>query len=623
MKLCGRSSSPLALLVVASLCSGAPAAAVKENDDSVPLPFLRAQNAIIVNSQGEPVLLRGCNLGNWLLLEMWMMEMWRADDPKDHWEVEELFKARFGETERNRLLDLWRENWIKPRDFEIIKSWGFNVVRVPFYYGMLEDDTAPGKVRDEGFHWLDRAVDMAAKAGLYVILDMHGAPGGQSMDHSTGHSGQNKLWQPENRQRAVSLWKQIAQRYSENSAVAAYELLNEPYGASSDKVLAGTMDELIRAVREVDRRHIIFCSGSLRGTVTYGPPVSHGWENVGYTEHFYPGLYGGVPALETHAKFLSTNLRRQTELMHTWNAPFLVGEFNVVFEKAGGAAMMRRYFDFFAANKWAATLWSYKLIKADGGVHPDNWYMVTNRDSLSIPHFRTAAKEEIADFFKSVGSKPYDQDDELREVLSKPAFAEIKLYKYPRLSVTAPHEALDEWTSSDIGEPFAQGGQHVLAGGGTEVFGGGRDVYEGRDEFHFVSRGAGESFNLSAFVTPPFDTHAYAKAGLMFRSGLEADACLVMVALTPNGICTFAYRRRPAERITEVRMAGPDEAKALRLRRKGSRFEATALNKDSQPIAVQTADVPEMSGKGALGLFVCSHEVLLLSKATFSQIQSK
>ena len=29
----------------------------------------------------------------------------------------------------------------------------------------------------------DWAVEMAQKHGLYVILDMHGLPGGQSMDH--------------------------------------------------------------------------------------------------------------------------------------------------------------------------------------------------------------------------------------------------------------------------------------------------------------------------------------------------------------------------------------------------------------------------------------------------------
>src|SRR5882724_4719160 len=170
------------------------------------LPPLRANGAAIVDNKGQPVVLRGCNLGNWLLNELWMMEMSRPDDPKDQWQMEELLQQRFGAEEKKRLLELYRENWIKPRDFDIIKSWRFNVVRLPFYYGLLENDAAPGQLRPDAFKWLDRAVTMAAQAGIYVIVDMHGAPGGQSTDQCTGHGGQNKLGLPENRERAAFLW---------------------------------------------------------------------------------------------------------------------------------------------------------------------------------------------------------------------------------------------------------------------------------------------------------------------------------------------------------------------------------------------------------------------------------
>jgi hypothetical protein len=99
------------------------------------LPPLRANGTAIVDDKGQPVVLRGCNLGNWLLNELWMMEMWRPDDPKDQRQMEESLHQRFSAEETKRLLDLYRENWIGPRDFDIIKSWGFNVVRLPFYYG--------------------------------------------------------------------------------------------------------------------------------------------------------------------------------------------------------------------------------------------------------------------------------------------------------------------------------------------------------------------------------------------------------------------------------------------------------------------------------------------------------
>jgi hypothetical protein len=591
------------------------------------LASLHANGAAIVDDHGRPVVLRGCNLGNWLLNELWMMDMKQPDDPKDQWQIEEVLQQRFGAEEKERLLALYRENWIKPRDFDIIKSWGFNVVRLPFYYGLLEDDAAPGQLRPDAFKWLDRAINMATESGIYVILDMHGAPGGQSTDQCTGHSGQNKLWLPENRKRTAFLWKAIANHYRANSTVAAYDLLNEPYGnhgnEPSDSMLVTTMDELIHAIREVDEGHLILCSGNTRGITMFGTPISHGWKNVGYTEHFYPGLFGGVPAVETHARFISLELRAKIALLQQWKTPFLAGEFNVVFDKAGGVAMMRRYYDIFASHGWAATMWTYKMVKHQGGRQPNNWYMLTNLDDLKIPRFRMDSKEEIESFFRTLGTMEYAQDDELRIALTSSQPPALTLHDYPFVSGPAPQDRLPvNWESNDLGEPFVKGGQRVLAEDRMEVFGAGRDVFEGNDECHFVSRKAVDRFELSAGLTPPVDSHMYAKAGLMYRTSLNADAPIVIVSLNPDGACTFAYRRTAGARITENPMAPAGRTRTVRLVRNGARFEATALDGDGKPLATQSADLPEFAAaRGNAGLFVLSHEAILLSKATFTDIQ--
>ena len=468
---------------------------------------------------------------------------------------------------------------------------------------------------------------MAAQAHVYVILDMHGAPGGQSTDQCTGHAGQNKLWLPENRKRAAFLWKKIAERYRADPTVAAYDLLNEPYGnygnEPSDSTIVTTMDELIHAIREVDQKHLILCAGSIRGMMMYGAPASHGWKNVGYTEHFYPGLFGGVPALETHARFISLDLRGKAELIKQWKVPFLVGEFNVVFDKAGGAAMMRRYYDIYASHGWAATMWSYKIVKHQGERHPDNWYMVTNCDDLKIPHFRTDSKEEIEDFFRTLGTMEYAQDDGLRRALTSSQPPALTLREYPVVSGPAPQDRVPgQWESVDIGEPFVKGGQRVLARDRMEVFGAGRDIFEGNDECHFVSRKVEDYFELSASLTSPVDSHIYAKAGLMYRTGLNADAPIVIVYLNPDGRCTFAYRQTAGARLTETRMVTTDQIRAVRLGRNGTRFEATALDADGKSLAKQSADLPELAdAKGHVGLFALSHEAMLLTKAMFSNIQ--
>lgn len=590
------------------------------------LEFLHQQGTSIAGENGA-VCLKGVNLGNWLLNEMWMMEMWRPGDPKDQWQMEELLTQRFGAQEKDRLLDVFRENWVHPRDFAIIKSWGFNVIRLPFNYTLLQDDATPDRLRPDAFRWLDRAIEMATRAGVYVILDMHGAPGGQSTDQCTGHGGQNKLWDLENRKRTAFLWRKIAEHYQHSPTIAAYDLLNEPYfnykGENDDATLLDTMDELVRAIREVDPRHLIFCAGSLRGIGMYGPPSSRGWENVGYTEHFYPGVYGGERTTDTHARFISRDLRAKAELLRRWKAPFLAGEFNVVYDKAGGAAMMRRYYDVFAGYGWAAAMWTYKMVKHDGGRHPDNWYMVTNRDPLSIPEFRTASRDEIESFFKTLGTMEYAQDEGLRAALTSRNAPVLALREYPIISWPAPQDTLmDGWKSVDLGNPLLTGGQRVLAGTGVELFGGGRDVFEGNDECHFVWREAEDHFDLGANVTPPFDTHTYAKAGLMYRTSLKADAPIAMVCLLPDGTCTFAFRRQAGARITETRLLFSGKAQALRLVRDRAHFEATAVDRAGKPLATQSADMPEfVAAKGQAGIFVLSHEPMLLSQASFTNIE--
>jgi endoglucanase len=591
------------------------------------LPQLHASGAAIVDDKGQPVVLRGCNLGNWLLNEIWMMDMVRQGEPGDQWQMEELLTQRFGAQEKDRLLDVFRANWIRPRDFEIIKTWGLNVVRLPFNSSLFEDDAAPGVLRTNAFLWLDRGIDMAAQAGLYVILDMHGAPGRQSTDQCTGRSGQNQLWLPENRKRAAFLWRKIAERYQNSRTVAAYDLLNEPYGNFGydppDSTVVATMDQLISAIREVDQRHLILCAGSIRGITMYGSPSSRGWKNVGYTEHFYPGLFGGSPTLETHARFISRDLRAKAALLKRWQVPYLAGEFNVVFERAGGADMMRRYYDTFASNGWAATMWSYKLVKQDGGCHPDNWYLVTNRDSLSIPSLRTSTKDEIEEFFRQTGTMEYAQDDVLRMALTSRESPSLALHEYPIVPCPAPQDALpDGWEAHEVGNPFLNGGQRVVAKDSLEIFGAGRDVFEGSDECYFVCRTATNRFELSASLTPPFDTHTYAKTGLMYRASLDPDAPIVMVTLFPDGTCTFAYRRQAGARITEVRLPPPGKAHALRLVRNGAHFEVTALDGEGKEFGTQSADLPKLATtNGVVGFFVLSHEALLLTKAAFSNIR--
>src|SRR5207248_2777412 len=173
---------------------------------SAALPPLHAEGTRIVDPSGKPVVLRGCNLGNWLMIEPWMLG--GTLKAKDQGEITDILRERFGDERGYGLVELYREHYITPRDFDLVKSFRFNVVRVPFDYRLLQDEKPPYAMRADAFKWLDRALKLAEDAGVYVILDMHGVPGGQSNQMHTGRENQKPdVFQDKAAQeRMVALW---------------------------------------------------------------------------------------------------------------------------------------------------------------------------------------------------------------------------------------------------------------------------------------------------------------------------------------------------------------------------------------------------------------------------------
>ena len=286
---------------------------------------------------------------------------------------------------------------------------------------------------------------------------------------------------------------------------------------------------------------------------------------------------------------------------------------------AGGADMMRRYFDIFKDNGWAATFWSYKLIKQEGGVQPDPWYMATNHNALNLPDFSTSPESDIESFFKSLSTMALDQDLTLYNALSAKSPPQLPLTSYKPVQMPAHRTPAQGWTDTDIGDAFPAGG-HGVSGKSIDVFGGGRDIYEGRDEFHFVSRQCEGDFDMSALVTAPVDASVYSKAGFMFRSSLEPASPLVMVNLFPDGSCNLAFRTEAGDRIVEQRFPFICSMATLRLSRSGSLFKVMVYDEKGSLLGSQSIDLPGLATKGYAGLFVLSHDQMLLSQSRFSNL---
>jgi glucan 1,3-beta-glucosidase len=365
--------------------------AIAQSPQTNRLPFIHADGARLVEVSGSPVTMHGCNLGNWLLLEPWMFG--GCIEARDQAEIFKTLADRFGVERRDHLLDVYRNGYITPRDFDVIRSFGFNVVRIPFHYSVVQEDAPPYGIKSNAFAHLDRALDMAEAAGVYVILDLHGAPGGQSKDMPTGEVGQNHLWtDPVAQQRTLSLWRAVAQRYHDRSVVAAYDLLNEPYGDFKQNLrpdLVKLVSSLYTTIREVDDQHVMFAPGPIqKGISFYGSPQEHGWHDVGFTEHYYPGLFGSKTVVESHATLLTKTFDERKDYLDRFGAPYYIGEFNVVFRSVGGNRMMREYFDRIAANGWTGTMWSYKLLNARG--HEGSGCLVRRDQPQPTPSARPA-----------------------------------------------------------------------------------------------------------------------------------------------------------------------------------------------------------------------------------------
>ena len=128
---------------------------------------------------GDEIVLQRYECGGWLVMESWMSPT-NAPDQKTALET---LTNRFGEKTAWELINIYQDHYWTESDFDIIKEEGMNVVRLPFsYFEMLNDD---GSLKPTAFNRMDWFIEEARKRELYVILDMHGAPGSQNgKDHS-------------------------------------------------------------------------------------------------------------------------------------------------------------------------------------------------------------------------------------------------------------------------------------------------------------------------------------------------------------------------------------------------------------------------------------------------------
>lgn len=353
-------------------------------------PALKVDGTKIVDEKGAVVPLRGVNFGCWLLLEPHFLGM-NFRDEKTLWTD---LEKRLGKPKTEEIREAYRTAWITADDFAAVKKLGLNHVRVPFHYTLLESDDAPGVYKDGGWKWLDNVVKWSEDAGIYCILDLHGAPGGQSNAEHTGERDKNQMWKSQpNLQRTAKIWQAIAKRYKGKKAIAAFDLLNEPMGAPDAKTMLTFQFQLFRLIRDIDPTRLVIVEDGYKGLEQFlaipGKDKASIRDRTGliYSVHVYPTLTEKQPTAEHHEKYFAERIPKMLKEQARFNQPLYIGEWNVVQESAGGAPMMKKHVDAMDKAGWSWSMWIYKQANPAGvrGL----WSVVRNPKNLALPNFET------------------------------------------------------------------------------------------------------------------------------------------------------------------------------------------------------------------------------------------
>jgi aryl-phospho-beta-D-glucosidase BglC (GH1 family) len=246
--------------------------------------FAHTDHKQIVDAAGHPLLTRAINLGNWLVPEgyMWLFE----GGPQSASEIRDLVLELLGPEGSEAFWRKYRENYISREDIALLHRAGFNTIRVPLHYRLFETDDA------DGFKLLDRLILWSHAEHMYVILDLHAAPGGQTGANIDDSHGYPWLYNSaQEQEHLIAVWRRLATHYRDEPTVFGYDLLNEPIPhfprlAPLNNLLEPLYKRLAEEIRRVDTHHILFLGGAQWDSnfSVFGKPFD---ANVAYTFHKY------------------------------------------------------------------------------------------------------------------------------------------------------------------------------------------------------------------------------------------------------------------------------------------------------------------------------------------------
>ena len=381
--------------------------------------LVQAHGRSLYDADGNQLQLKGVNAGQILLQEGWMspfaIEPLKNEDGsyvKDadgniqypEFTEEEFRKAiklnpNLTNYTYDELAQIYRECFWTEDDFRIIKEdLGLNAIRLPFYYLDILNEDLTFKGNEAAFAYIDWFVEKAAENELYIILDLHGAPGGQNgYEHSGFMSKVPGLWESEENVAAtVAIWDYISTYYTEvrpdlGKWIATYDILNEPLYKANGKTTKecwDVFDQIYDVIRANGDNHVVTMEGCWEFN-TLPDPADYEWENVQYEYHWY-NLWSSLLPYEVYYTYQDL-----WNIGHNYDVPTYIGEFTVFENKEQWAKEL----ELFDERNYSWTIWNYKTTvtgwwTSSWGVYTAQLKFVTEWDEVKC-NVATCTYEEF------------------------------------------------------------------------------------------------------------------------------------------------------------------------------------------------------------------------------------
>jgi endoglucanase len=370
--------------------------------------FVTIQGTDLIAPDGSKLYIQGTNLGNWLNPEGYMFGFKKTNSARL---INEMLCELVGPDAAAEFWKTFKDNYVTEADIEFLHAQGVNTIRIPFNYRLFTNEDYMGLTSDQdGFERIDEVIGWCRSRDIYVVLDMHDAPGGQTGDNIDDSYGYPWLFESAaSQQKFCEIWKKIAKHYKNETAVIGYELLNEPiapYFKNKDDLnalLEPVCKMAVKAIREVDENHIIIM-GAPQWNSNF--EVLKDWkfdDKLIYTCHRYGGDVN------------EQSLRNFFEFQEKTGLPMFMGETG-----HNSYEWQRQMVEILKKHNIGYLFWPYKMMRKGGMVSvpaPDGWE--------KIVRFSEADRSS----FKAIREARPDQDSSkviLREYLESCLFSNCK-----------------------------------------------------------------------------------------------------------------------------------------------------------------------------------------------------